>query len=143
MVCREDKLVRLTGGAGDPAPGYDPCRPADARRTNVKGYSHKLGECGTNFFCRTATWRHSSAQKWPHVLDVAPLLIPGKEAAVRTPLMRWLDVRQLRPRIVGEFDDSALMQAFGQAGNGIFIAPSVIADEVQREHGVVVIGADG
>ena len=44
------------------------------------------------------------------------------------------------PRIVGEFDDSALMQAFGQAGIGIFIAPSVIADEVQREHGVTIIG---
>ena len=54
--------------------------------------------------------------------------------------MRWLDLRQLRPRIVGEFDDSALMQAFGQAGIGIFIAPSVIADEVQREHGVTIIG---
>jgi len=59
---------------------------------------------------------------------------------VRGPLMRWLDLRQLRPRIAGEFDDSALMQAFGQAGIGIFIAPSVIADEVQREHGVAVIG---
>ena len=54
--------------------------------------------------------------------------------------MRWLDVRELRPRIVGEFDDSALMQAFGQAGIGIFIAPSVIADEVQREHDVTVVG---
>ena len=41
---------------------------------------------------------------------------------------------------MGEFDDSALMQAFGQAGIGIFIAPSVIADEVQREHGVTIIG---
>jgi LysR family transcriptional activator of nhaA len=68
------------------------------------------------------------------------LLIPGKETAVRAPLMRWLDVRQLRPRIAGEFDDSALMQAFGQAGIGIFIAPSVIADEVQREHDVTVVG---
>lgn len=59
---------------------------------------------------------------------------------MRAPLMRWLDSRQIRPRIVGEFDDGALMQAFGQAGIGIFIAPSVIADEVQREHGVTIIG---
>jgi LysR family transcriptional activator of nhaA len=66
------------------------------------------------------------------------LLIPGKEAAVRTPLMRWLDVRQLKPRIVGEFDDTALMQA--SVKGTVFIAPSVITGEVQREHGVVVIG---
>jgi LysR family transcriptional activator of nhaA len=78
--------------------------------------------------------------EWPRTLDGAPFLIPGKETAVRMPLMRWLDAHQIRPRIIGEFDDSALMQAFGQEGIGIFIAPSVIADEVRREHGVTILG---
>jgi LysR family transcriptional activator of nhaA len=54
--------------------------------------------------------------------------------------MRWLGTQQIQPRIVGEFDDSALMKAFGQSGIGIFIAPSVIADEVQRQYGVEAIG---
>ena len=54
--------------------------------------------------------------------------------------MRWFDIHQIHPRIIGEFDDSALMQAFGQEGTGIFIAPSVIADEVRREHGVTILG---
>ena len=139
IVCREDKLVRLLVElaiqridlvlADRPVPD----------EANVKGYSHKLGNCGITFFAAPRLAK-TFKKKWPHLLDAAPLLIPGKDAAIRTPLMRWFDVHQLRPHIVGEFDDSALMQAFGQAGIGIFIAPSVIADEVQREHGVAVVG---
>lgn len=139
IVCREDKLVRLTVELAiqrlDMVLADRPMPPG----SNVKGYSHKLGECGLTFFADPKLASKSKG-KWPDVLNGAPLLIPGKEAAVRAPLMRWLDVRHLKPRIVGEFDDSALMQAFGQAGNGIFIAPSVITNEVQREHGVAVIG---
>jgi LysR family transcriptional activator of nhaA len=144
IVCREDKLVRLLVElaiqrvdlilADRPMP--DRPMPDEA---NVKGYSHKLGNCGITFFAAPRLAK-TFKKKWPHVLDAAPLLIPGKDAAIRIPLMRWFDVHQLRPHIVGEFDDSALMQAFGQAGIGIFIAPSVIADEVRREHSVVVVG---
>jgi len=55
-------------------------------------------------------------------------------------LQRWFAEQQIQPRIVGEFDDSALMQAFGQSGSGIFIGPSVIADEVKRQCDVELIG---
>jgi LysR family transcriptional regulator, transcriptional activator of nhaA len=139
IVCREDKLVRLLVELAiqrvDLILADRPMRD----EANVKGYSHKLGNCGITFFAAPRLAK-TFKKKWPHVLDAAPLLIPGKDAAIRIPLMRWFDVHQLCPRIVGEFDDSALMQAFGQAGIGIFIAPSVIADEVRREHGVVVVG---
>ena len=139
IVCREDKLVRLLVELAIQRIDLVLAdRPMPAG-TNIKGYSHKLGDCGITFFAEPRLAAQFT-EKWPHILDVAPLLIPGKEAAVRAPLMRWFDVHQIRPRIVGEFDDSALMQAFGQAGTGIFIAPSVIADEVQREHGVTVLG---
>jgi len=139
IVCREDKLVRLLVELAIQRVDLilaDRPMPDEA---NVKGYSHKLGNCGITFFAAPRLAKMFK-KKWPHVLDAAPLLIPGKDAAIRIPLMRWFDVHQLRPHIVGEFDDSALMQAFGQAGIGIFIAPSVIADEVRREHGVVVVG---
>ena len=59
---------------------------------------------------------------------------------MRSRLQRWFAEQQVQPQIVGEFDDSALMQAFGQSGSGIFIGPSVIADEVQRQCAVEVIG---
>ncbi|MBA4142038.1 MAG: transcriptional activator NhaR [Nitrosospira sp.] len=139
LVCREDKLVRLMVELAIQRLDLvlaDRPMPAE---TNIKGYSHKLGDCGITFFAEPRLAARLP-KTWPRVLDAAPLLIPGKEAAVRIPLMRWFDVHQLRPRIVGEFDDSALMQAFGQAGIGIFIAPSVMADEVQREHGVAIVG---
>lgn len=68
------------------------------------------------------------------------MLIPGQETVVRSRLLRWFAEQQLQPRIIGEFDDSALMQAFGQSGSRIFIAPSVIADEVQQQYGVQLIG---
>ncbi|MBH8614962.1 LysR family transcriptional regulator, partial [Pseudomonas mohnii] len=77
---------------------------------------------------------------FPRSLNGAPLLIPGPETVVRSRLQRWFAEQQIQPRIVGEFDDSALMQAFGQSGSGIFIGPSVIADEVRRQYGVEVIG---
>ncbi len=139
IVCREDKLVRLLVELAIQRVDLilaDRPMPDEA---NVKGYSHKLGNCGITFFAAPRLAK-TFKKKWPHVLNAAPLLIPGKDAAIRIPLMRWFDVHQLRPHIVGEFDDSALMQAFGQAGIGIFIAPSVIADEVRREHGVVAVG---
>jgi LysR family transcriptional activator of nhaA len=139
IVCREDKLARLLVELAIQRLDLILAdRPMPAG-TNIKGYSHKLGDCGITFFAEPQLAAQFS-EKWPDILDVAPLLIPGKEAAVRAPLMRWFDVHQFRPRIVGEFDDSALMQAFGQAGTGIFIAPSVMADEVRRAHGVIVIG---
>lgn len=139
IVCRENKLVRLLVELAihqlDLVLADRPMPP----ETNVKGYSHKLGDCGITFFAAPQLATQLKG-KWPRILHAAPLLIPGENAAVRVTLMRWFDAHQIRPRIVGEFDDSALMHAFGQAGIGIFIAPSVIADEVQREHGVTVIG---
>jgi len=139
IVCRENKLVRLLVELAihrlDLILADRPMPP----ETNVKGYSHKLGDCGVTFFAEPQLASQLKG-KWPRSLNAAPLLIPGEDAATRVPLMRWFDAHQIRPRIVGEFDDSALMHAFGQAGIGIFIAPSVIADEVQREHGVTAIG---
>jgi LysR family transcriptional activator of nhaA len=58
-----------------------------------------------------------------------PLLLPGEDSAVRQKLTSWLDRQRLRPKIVGEFDDNALMTAFGQAGVGAFAVPTVIEDE--------------
>jgi len=66
--------------------------------------------------------------------------LPGPDAATRPKLTRWLSDKQVRPRIAGEFDDSALMNAFGQAGVGIFTAPSAIAEQVMRQHDVIAIG---
>ncbi|KAB0545642.1 LysR family transcriptional regulator, partial [Pseudomonas argentinensis] len=106
---------------------------------DIKGYSQKLGECGISFFA-TFDLAARYGQDFPRSLHGAPLLIPGPETVVRSRLQRWFAEQQIQPRIVGEFDDSALMQAFGQSGSGIFIGPSVIADEVKRQCDVELIG---
>jgi LysR family transcriptional activator of nhaA len=66
--------------------------------------------------------------------------LPGEDSALRSKLMHWLRAQQLHPRIAGEFDDSALMSAFGQAGAGFFAAPSSIADMVMRQYDVELVG---
>ncbi|MCA4964978.1 transcriptional activator NhaR [Pseudomonas sp. Y24-6] len=139
ITCREDKLERLLADlaiqrldlviSDSPMPSH----------LDIKGYSQKLGECGISFFA-TAQLAALYGQDFPRSLHDAPLLIPGPETVVRSRLQRWFAEQQIQPRIVGEFDDSALMQAFGQSGSGIFIGPSVIADEVRRQYGVEVIG---
>jgi LysR family transcriptional activator of nhaA len=139
ITCREDKLERLLADlaiqrldlviSDSPMPSH----------LDIKGYSQKLGECGISFFA-TAELAARYGRDFPRSLHGAPLLIPGPETVVRSRLQRWFAEQQIQPQIVGEFDDSALMQAFGQSGSGIFIGPSVIADEVQRQYGVQVIG---
>lgn len=68
------------------------------------------------------------------------MLIPSDSGAVRAPLLRWLREQDIYPRLVGEFDDGALMKAFGQAGAGVFPAPTAIAAEVAAQYGVVPLG---
>jgi LysR family transcriptional activator of nhaA len=106
---------------------------------NVRGYSHQLGECGISFFA-TRALMEQYPQTFPQNLDAAPFLLPGEDAAQRARLLHWFDDHGLHPRIAGEFDDSALMSAFGQAGAGIFAAPTVVADMVMRQYDVQLLG---
>jgi LysR family transcriptional activator of nhaA len=139
IVCREDKMERLLAELAIQRLDLvlaDSPMPAEI---DVKGYSHKLGECGVTFFA-TPKLAALHGSDFPRALHGAPMLVPGENTIVRGRLMRWFGEQQIQPRIVGEFDDSALMKAFGQSGIGIFIAPSVIVDEVRRQYGVEVIG---
>jgi LysR family transcriptional activator of nhaA len=106
---------------------------------DIKGRSHELLECGLSFFAAPSLTQ-SYEDVFPQNLTNAPLLVPGEDSAVRKRLMSWLNTLRIQPQIVGEFDDSALMRAFGQAGVGIFCAPSIIADEVITQHNVIKIG---
>jgi LysR family transcriptional activator of nhaA len=139
MVCKEDKLERLLAELAihrlDIVLADSPLPPG----MDVKGYSHRLGSCGLTFFA-TPTLATQLAGEFPQLLNHAPLLIPGEDSAVRAPLLRWLHGQDIHPRVVGEFDDGALMKAFGQAGAGVFPAPTAIAAEVALQYGVVPLG---
>jgi LysR family transcriptional activator of nhaA len=106
---------------------------------DVRGFNHSLGECGIGFFGKPELTRGLAAD-FPHSLAGAPLLIPSGINRVHDRLMQWLEGIRVFPRIVGEFDDSALMKVFGQSGVGLFIAPTAIADEVEIQYGVEKVG---
>ena len=139
IVCREGKLASLLADLAvhrlDIVIADSPMPAA----VNVKGFNHLLGECGLTFFA-TAKLARKHKGPFPRALDGAPLLLPGEQAAVRPRLIRWFDEQRIHPRIVGEFDDGALLKAFGRAGAGIFAAPSAIAEQVRSQYGVVAIG---
>jgi len=106
---------------------------------NVSGFNHPLGDCGITFFA-TKDLAKRLDKNFPKNLNAAPLLLPGETTVIRNRLLQWLDAQHIYPRIVGEFDDSALMKAFGRSGTGVFIAPTPIAEEVKRQYDVVIIG---
>jgi LysR family transcriptional activator of nhaA len=139
LVCREhnaEQLVALLAThvldlviADTPAPPH----------VRVRVYNHPLGESGMTFFApapRAARLR----RRFPASLQDAPVLLPTTNTALGRALEEWFDGQGIRPRVVGEFEDSALMQVFGQASGVAFPAPTVIEREVCRYYGVRVVG---
>lgn len=106
----------------------------------VKAFNHFLGSCGLTFFAAPALARQLKG-RFPKKLDGARFLALTDSSLSRRSLERWFDSVKVRPRIVGEFEDSALMKVFGRDGSGVFAAPTVVANEIQRELGVKAIGS--
>jgi len=139
MVCREASLDSLLAElavhridlvlADRPIPST----------VSARGFSHKLGECAVSFFA-TPALSGNLVGSFPGCLDGAPILLPSIGNQLRAGIDLWLDKQRIQPRLVAEFDDSALMKAFGQEGAGIFIAPAVIEAEVERQYRVKSIG---
>jgi LysR family transcriptional activator of nhaA len=139
LVCREDNAEQLVAQlatytldvviANAPAPGYLP----------IKVFNHLLGESDTSFFAPRPMAARLK-RRFPASLTQAPMLMPTTNSPLRRALDEWFDAEGITPRIVGEFEDSALMQVFGQAGDCVFPAPSAIAHDVSRFLGVRAVG---
>jgi LysR family transcriptional activator of nhaA len=140
IICRENNLESLLSELAlhrvDLVIADGPIPPG----INVRGFSHVLGECGISFLAVPQLAR-PLRKDFPRSLDGAPLLMPSETNLVQAKLLDWLDRLRIYPRVVGEFDDSALMKVFGQAGTGVFIVPSPIATEVARHYSVQIIGS--
>jgi LysR family transcriptional activator of nhaA len=139
IVCKENSIESLLGDlalhkldiviADGPIP----------HRLGIKGYNHALGECGITFLAAPALATALNSD-FPNNLTGMPFLMPSDLSLVQSQLLQWLDRHHVLPNIVGEFDDSALMKAFGQAGTGVFVVPSAIAEEVAKQYNVNIIG---
>jgi LysR family transcriptional activator of nhaA len=110
-----------------------------SRRISVKAFNHSLGSSSMSFFCAPSL-KPLLKGAFPASLNGMPMLIQGAAASVRQQLEGWLTRHQIRPRIIGEFDDGALMTAFGRQGKGVFMAPTVLEAETVAQFGVELIG---
>ncbi|QDU68336.1 LysR family transcriptional regulator [Engelhardtia mirabilis] len=106
---------------------------------DVRARSHRVGSSTTTLFA-SPELAARLAPGFPGSLDGAPFLLPSRESAVRASLDRWFESERLRPRTVAEFDDSALMKVFGQAGRGAFPGPTAVAEQIVERYGVRALG---
>ena len=139
MLCRESSLDTLLAElavhrldlvlADRPVPST----------VSARAFSHKLGQCGVSFFA-TEKLKKNLKGDFPQCLDRAPLLLPSSDNQLRSGIDQWLDKLRIYPRVIAEFDDSALMKVFGQEGAGVFIAPAAIEAEVETQYRAACIG---
>jgi len=139
VVCREGKAERLVAdmavNALDIVLADSPLNP----ELRVRAFNHLLGECGVTFFGAPAA-AGQYRRRFPQSLDGAKVILPTNNTAMRRSLDQWFEEQNIRPRIAGEFEDSALLMTFGQAGVGIFPVPSAVEADVQKQYGVRIVG---
>jgi LysR family transcriptional activator of nhaA len=139
LDCLHDRperlLTELAVYALDLVLADTPAPPA----VKVRAYSHLLGECGVSIF---GSERLAAAcrRRFPRSLDGAPFLLPSGDSGLRLSLEEWFQKHAVRPRIVGTFEDSGVIDAFGQAGAGLFAMPSAVDAEVRRRYRVRLVG---
>jgi len=138
LICHEAPLVDLLASLSvhklDLVLADAPISPT----LNVKAYNHLLGESGISFFARSEDVK-KYRRNFPDSLDGAPMLMPTNSSSLRRALDQWLEREGIKPQIVAEFEDRALMKAFGEAGTGVFTSPTAVEDDVVAKYGVRVI----
>lgn len=139
IVCREWRLDRLLSELAvhtlDLVIADAPLPPT----VSVKAFSHHLGGSRIGVFAAESI-KSRSRKPFPDCMDGAPLLMPGEDSAIGQQLRTWFKSQGLRPRIVAEFDDSALAQEFGRQGVGYYLGPAVLAEEIQARLEVEQVG---
>lgn len=113
-------------------------RPYTAN-ASVRVFSHRLAEYDSSMFGAkdlAAQYRDN----FPACLDGAPVLLPTRNTAIRISLDQWFEQHKVRPDIIGEFEDSALLKTFGRAGLGLFPGPRSLDEEIESQFNAERIG---
>ena len=140
LVCREGRFAELLALLSVHQLDLVISDRAMPSAMNVRGYNHLLVQGGMTFLAAPSMARRLR-KGFPHSLNGAPLMLPGGDAAIRPKLLGWLDKHQIRPHILGDFDDTAVMKAFGQAGAGVFPMPTMVAAEIASQFHVAAVGS--
>ncbi len=121
LVCYEGKLHELLTDLAlhrlDIVLADSPLTP----ETHVRAFNHLLGESGVTIFARSDLAK-KHRKGFPKSLHGAPMLLPTQNTSMRRALEQWFDAKDIRPRVVHEFEDSAVLKVFGQHGEGLFAA---------------------
>jgi LysR family transcriptional activator of nhaA len=139
MVCREassDQLLgRLATHELDVVLSDSPVDPS----LRVRAYSHLLGECGV-LFVAAANTSEQLRRRFPKSLDGAPMFLPTDNTAFRRNLSYWFETNAIRPLVLAEFEDYALLRAFGETGPGVFPMPAIFRNQIRKQKHLKVIG---
>ena len=105
----------------------------------MRAYNHILGEAGVAFLAsKPLAAKYSKA--FPQCLDGAPVFLPTRNTSLRRTLDQYFDTHGIHPRILGEFEDSALLETFGATGRAMFPASALVEDDICRQHGLKAVG---
>lgn len=105
----------------------------------VRAFNHLLGESTVSLFATRSVARRLEG-RFPSCLDGAPILLPTENSTLRRSLDHWFEGIGVRPRVVAEIEDSALLKVFGQRGAGVFPAPTIVEEDVMKQYKVVRLG---
>ena len=139
LICLEDSLERLLSELALHSVDIILSDAPVTSTMKVRAFNHILGESSVSIL-GTKELAKKYRRGFPGSLNGAPMLLPTRLSSLRRELDRWLDAKGIRPIIRAEFDDSALLKVFGQAGEGLFPAPTVIEAEVRQHYQVEVVG---
>lgn len=138
LVCLEDKLESLLADLAihglDLVIADTPAPPT----IKVQAYNHFMGESGVTFFA-SAKLAARYRRNFPQSLNGAPVLLPTSNTMLRRLLDDWLTRTDLIPTVIGEFQDSATLKAFGQTGHGLFPGSTAMEKEICRQYQVQVV----
>ena len=138
LLCHEDEFDRLLADLALHRLDAVLSDRAAPSNPNLRLYSHKLGEAPLAWFAPTAMVKRG--RKFPACLEQLPLLLPTGHAAIRARIDQWFDREGIRPRVAGEFEDSALLAAFGRSGMGAFPTSQWSRQELLADRGLVLLG---
>jgi LysR family transcriptional regulator, transcriptional activator of nhaA len=133
LICDEDSSERLLSELAEHRLDVVLSDTPITSAIPVKAFNHLLGTCAVTFFAAPDVATRYR-QRFPGSLDGAPFLLPSQGSSLRRSLDQWMDAENIRPIIVGEFKDSALLKTFGEAGAGVFCASSAIEKEIRAHY---------
>jgi LysR family transcriptional activator of nhaA len=138
LICREGEIGTLVNQLQSHRLDIVLADEPASSALKAKTFNHRLGHSGITF-CAMPSLASKLHRNFPQSLDGAPALLPSENMGMRMALESWFDAQGLRPRVIGEFEDSALMEVCASGGRGFTVVHTVIDRTALKHYGLRVI----